>query len=632
MGVLDRLKIAGASKPEGPPAPSDTPPTKRLLSSLGFSGTFSPDVRRIGPPTLPPVGASEDLTRILALPRRARPSLVEQQHMADEMTARLSIENRDCKCASLRKWQSNPCIKKLFPVQGWYLYEAAQCNGALGHVMAGGGKTGIDILLAMAVPNVKRAVLLLPPQLRIQFVRDYELWSQHFRTPNLVGARWFTPGRPTLEMLAYSELSHESCTTWLESNQPDVLIEDEAHNLKNPQSVRGNRFVRYFAETKKEPYSFAHSGTLTTRSPSDYAHLSAICLREGSPLPIDPNTTREWCGALEANTNGPPAPPGELRRLCTPTETARDGFRRRLIETRGVIVTHDNDLEARIVIHARKPPTMPDAVKSALELVRRRSQRPDGEELTEKMDVAKVAKQVSSGFFYRWKYPRGEPESLILEWLRVRKSWNRELAERMEHRSPGMDSPKLLTDAAERSRVGYRGELPVWRAEHWAAWHAIEEKVQPVRETVWISDWLARDAVEYGKEAPSVIWYLSTAWGARVAELGGFELCAEGTDASERIAALDGTRTIVASIKAHGTGKNLQMYSRCLIAHSPTDGWEQLLARHHRHGQTAGVVGVDVYRHTPEAAGPLESARELALYVQTTTGAPQRLLMAEFKK
>ena len=35
--------------------------------------------------------------------------------------------------------------------------------------------------------------------------------------------------------------------------------------------------------------------------------------------------------------------------------------------------------------------------------------------------------QLSAGFFYRWRYPRGEPEVLILDWFRKRQAWNREL-------------------------------------------------------------------------------------------------------------------------------------------------------------------------------------------------------------
>lgn len=152
------------------------------------------------------VGDSEDLERIAALPRRPRPTDEEQATMAAVMTALLRRDNPGCRCASL---SPEPCITDLLPIQGWYLYEASQVHGSLGFVIVGGGKTGIDVLLPMVVPGCGRALLLIPPGLRKQFALDYERWSQHFRTPNLAGAKGgFTPGRPVLDVLAYSELSN----------------------------------------------------------------------------------------------------------------------------------------------------------------------------------------------------------------------------------------------------------------------------------------------------------------------------------------------------------------------------------------------------------------------------------------
>jgi hypothetical protein len=66
---------------------------------------------------------------------------------------------------------------------------------------------------------------------------------------------------------------------------------------------------------------------------------------------------------------------------------------------------------------------MPRVVAEALEAVRESKQRPDGEELVEATDVAACARQVALGFFYRWKFPRGEPVDLIDEWFGLRKVW-----------------------------------------------------------------------------------------------------------------------------------------------------------------------------------------------------------------
>lgn len=594
-------------------------------------------------------GDSADLQRILALPRRVPPTLEEQAEMATEMTARLRRDNARCGCKELRPWAKSPCITSLMPVQGWYLQEASTSGGVLGHVVAGGGKTGIDILLAMVLPwsaedlasGAARVALLIPPSLRAQFRDDFLLWSQHFRVPNLAGGSGpFVPGRPILDVLAYSELSHEKCATWLRANSPKVIIADEAHNLKDKDSVRTGRFLRYFIEAENVAL-FAHSGTLTTRSPDDYGHLSTLALREGSPLPLETSALKEWCDVL-APTNGPPAPIGALRHLCEVGEPVRSGFRRRLVDTRGVITTEDARVAAHLKIIKRDPGPIPPSLEEAL-VYARKGTRPDwlapgsllpageGEELVEQMEVATVARQLAAGFFYRWKYPRGEPEELILKWLKKRGAFSRELRGRLENRTDGMDSPGLLRAAAGRALEGYRGELPVWRSETFAEWQAIEPLVVPEQDTVWLDFFLACDAVAWARESPGVVWYGHTAWGRKVAELGGLPFFGGGEEASELIKQERGDRSIVASIKAHGTGKNLQMFSRALVGNPPSDAgiWEQLLARHHRQGQEATEVKFYVYRHTEEMRSAMDSALEYASYCQETTGKAERLLFAE---
>ena len=623
------------------PPVAEAPPRPSLLARLGLTDKAVPsrhlifEGARFGKKA---ATDSDDLQRIMALPRRQPPDEEAQARMAEVVTALLRRDNHACKCAELRPWAKKPCITKLMPVQGWYLHEAAQAGGILGHIVAGGGKTGIDILLSMVLPwsdedleqGAARAVLLIPPSLRAQFRDDFLLWSQHFKVPNLAGGSLpFVPGRPTLDVLAYSQLSHESCATWLKANKPRVVIADEGHNLKDKNSVRTGRFLRHFIEAD-DVALFVHSGTLTTRSPDDYGHLSALSLRDGSPVPLDTGTLSDWCNVL-APSRGPPAPIGALRHLCNPGESVRSGFRRRLVETLGVITTADAQIATRLVIKGRSPGAVPASVQLALEELRQRQARPDGEELIDSMAVATCARQLAAGFFYRWKYPRGEPESLILEWFRRRQAWHRALRDRLEHRVDLLDSPGLLKDAARRAAEGYEGDLPQWASPAFAPWQEIEPQVLPEQDTVWVDDFLAQDALRWAEEAPGVIWYEHTAWGRKVAELGKLPFYGGGDEASELIKTETGQRSIVASIKAHGTGKNLQMFSRALIGNPPSDAgvWEQLLARHHRTGQDAPTVEFFVYRHTQEMRDAFDSALELAAYCQETTGKAERLLFAE---
>lgn len=609
---------------------------------------------------------SADLARILALPRRPQPDQDQQETMAVEMTSRLALPPGPCECAKLvprppdapAGW--SPCITKLLPIQGWYLYEAAQLRGALGFVKVGDGKTGIDVLLAMVVPGCKRAVLLVPPNLRTQFASDYLAWSQHFKVPNMAGATGMVyPGRPTLDLLAYSELSSPRFATYLKARQPEVVICDEAHCLKDKNSVRTDRFLRYFIELpaeQPEPVAFFHSGSITDDSPDNYGHMAALALREGSPVPLEIGPLAEWCEAVGAHGE---MGPGALKSLCTGRETVRDGFRRRLLETPGIIASASSRLTVKLNVRKREL-AVPKVIASALSYTRAERKRLDGEELKEIEDVIVACRQLASGFFYRWKYPRGEPVDLILKWFSRRQSWNREVRDMLDHRTDYLDSPKYLRDAAIRYYASEVPEaekrLPRWASSTWQAWAEVENLVQPVTETIWVDDFVVRDALRYAAEAPSIVWFQHRALGLKISEVGNLPLYREGNAEPLRLqptAAMlerreglisiddwkggdiadnwirteDGSRSIACSIKAHGTGKNLAMFKRCLVTNPPVKGWEQLLGRLHRTRQLSDVEA-QVYRHTREVRDALDDAINLSRYVFETTGKAEKLVDA----
>jgi len=580
-----------------------------------------------------PVSDSDELQRVLALPRRPIPSDTEQLRMAAVMTARLRRDNPVCRCAELRPGVMNPCITHLLPIQGWYLYEAAETGGAVGHIEAGGGKTGINFLLPMVFTDCKRAVLLIEAKLMKQTLNDYDLWRQHFTLPNLAGGPPpFVPNRPTLEVLTYSKLSHESTTTYLMEARPNLIIADEGHNLKDPFGVRGGRFLYYYDEAERKGQRArlcTHSGTLAKRSIMDYVHLNALALGQLSPTPLDPGVAKEWAGCLDPlrPIEGPPTPPGALMKLTTEGESVRAGYCRRLIETEGVITTEAASLPVKLVLRARKPKSMPEALRKAVARARREKETPGDEPLEDPAEIAACCSQLVCGFYYRTTFPRGESEELILSWYAARKKWHREVRERMEaDRMPMLDSPELLQRAAERAASGYAGPLPVWHSRNWEEWRDIQTHVVPVQETVWLDDYLVEDAMQWARDnGPGCIWYSHVAFAKRLAELSRFPLYDGGThpESEER-----GDRTILCSIDAHATGKNMQQFCRALIA-NPQGQWEQLLARHHRAGQAQTVVTVDLYTHTSEFTAPLEYAVEEARFTYESTRKNERLLYAE---
>ena len=143
---------------------------------------------------------------------------------------------------------------------------------------------------------------------------------------------------------------------------------------------------------------------------------------------------------------------------------------------------------------------------------------------------------------------------------------------------------------------------------------------------MWVDDFMVMDAVAWARVSPGIIWFDHVAFGHRVAELGRFPYYGGGNEASRAILGEYGKRTIVASIAAHGTGKNLQVFNRNLITTMPAnDGvMEQLVGRTHRQGQLKDVT-VDFYSHTKEEIDALVSARSQADYVRQTTGALHKL-------
>jgi hypothetical protein len=624
---------------------------------------------------------SDDLTRILALPRRTPPDEATQAKMAEEMTEllRLDRQGKPCDCARLRPEVvargENPCITSFRSLQGWYLWESREVGGAAGFIPVGGGKTGLDIMVPMVVPGTKRAVLMIRPGEVKQLMSDWRVWGQHFKVPNIAGGTGpHVPGRPVLEVFPYSMAQRPENAFWwrarAEQGGVDLVIADECQRLKNRKASSTHRFLKHFAAHPETKF-FTHSASFTTREVEDFCHLLAVALRESSPMPLSPSVVEQWGEYLNPSLTGAPADPGALRKLCRDeSEDLDKAVHRRIIETRGVISTADVSVKVGVTYRAMPHPAIPPAITEALNKVRREEKRPDGETLFDAMEVATVAMQVACGFYYFWRFPTGhvkdfegrpveddEKRKFIIDrWYAARKDWHWELREELKSRREGLDSPKLLRDAAERDLAGLpsRKDAPTWDSDTFAAWKRIEACVEPVPAVQWIDDYLARESAAWAKKQVGIVWYRFSAFGRRVAELTGLPRYGEKAakvynlnptpamlKAREGKMALGdwedtpgdwiqvelGERSIIASLASMGTGRNLQSFHRQLWPTPPADGaaWEQGVGRCHRYGQNKDVT-VDVFRHTREHTDAFEKACRFAEYQQVITGNPQKLL------
>ncbi len=557
-----------------------------------------------------PVAFSEDLARILAIPRR--PLNIEDPLAAQLWTKHLRRERPEgCDCDA--RWgvygpdgkviPGSGCITSFNPTQGWALEEAMD-HGLAGNIGVGHGKTSITIFAPWTRPDVKTATLLIPSGAKRQFLeRDFPQWSAHFKTPNLAGSSQFwKDGRPILKIITYSELSLPKNSDILTRHGvPDMLILDESQNAKDRKGPRWQRIERAIEAGIK--YFLFMSGSPTDKSIKEYAHHAAQALGSNSPLPLHPPTLDEWSTALDASAKR--APMGALARLCAEGEGVQDGFARRLSDTAGVVITTGASVRCALEITAIKAPPVPSELLGMIEGTRN-GRRPDGEISLEAMTSSRWARQMAAGFFSYWNFPRKEPDALITEWFEKRKAYHKEGREKLKYSREFLDSPLLLWNAAARWHDGYKAEhqtipphstkgpMPVWPSEHFLEWREIRDKVHHETKYKWVSDYLVDQCAAWASKNVGIIWVEHKDFGARLAEKAGIPFYDGGGKNPELEE--KGGRPIVCSIKANGTAKNLQhLYHKNLFPNpmSTNKDWEQCLDSKTEILTAAGWRGID---------------------------------------
>lgn len=511
------------------------------------------------------------------------------------------------------KYRSPTGSWSLRPIQSSGLWHAEQTGGLIGPVGVGGGKGLLTMLLPHAM-NAKRPLLLLPANLLETFHMEYRKFKPHFRLAS------------HLKVLTYSALSVASGADFLNRYQPDLIIGDEAHNLRHPESTRTKRLLRYaraFPETK---HCYL-SGTLTKRGLRDYAHLAELALGPNAPLPLDLGELLAWANCVDADGRptdgdwgvfGPALLPAW--RGYDPDErpvAARSAYMQRFRASCGVVASDESDLGVGLYFN-ELPLVEPESIREARLDLRDTWCRPDGEELVDALQVFRVESQMSSGFYYVWDWPLGIVDE---EWMEKRASWHKAVRRLLKRNDPQYDSPMRVALGIAR---GTLEDADATRA--YEDWQGVKGRPRPPTKTMWLSDFLVRWAGEWALERLSrkeqgLIWYEHVALGAALAELG-LPVYGPGRDpqtAREPV--------ICVSIAAHGTGKNLQKFSRSLVLNWPASGTtvEQLVGRTHRPGQLADDVQVDYPAHTPQARNALRRSRIDAQYIEATMDTKQKV-------
>lgn len=558
------------------------------------------------------VQVTPDLRRVVALPRRTWTE-ADAVALAEQLTPLLSTSTG---------------TMTLRPIQAMALCEAAQGAGLLGSLYAGCGKTLLS-LLAPYVLDAKRPLLLVPAKLGAKTQREQAELVKHWRIPNFI------------RIVSYEILGRVQSAELLERYQPDLIIADECHRLKNPRAAVTRRVMRFLASAPAR--LLVMSGTIISRSITDYAHLLRRALGpDAAPVPKSGSETDEWSDALDEKPGAETrVGTGALVFLCDPKEAellkteplaaCRRAFRRRLVETRGVVATTESYVGCSLSI-APLVPRMSTATDEAFRTLRSQWQLPDGQPLAQGLDMVRHARELALGFFYLWDPAAPKP------WMRARQRWFAACRHILGTNRRNLDSPLEVANAVDAGLYPHAVQLSsgdsVKPTEALEAWRAIRESFRPNTVPVWIDQSALVACEQWAKGGPGVIWAEHVAFAEELSHRTGFAYHgAEGLDARGRaIESASSREVVIASVASNSEGRNLQkLWSRNLVTSPPKLGkvWEQLLARTHRDGQTADEVSFDVLMTCREHADSFEQARADARFVEDIQGQGQRLLYAD---
>lgn len=544
-----------------------------------------------------PVGAvsrDAEFRRIEALPRRIKPVAD-----VDGLTHYLRTSDGTM---SLRDNQAE-CLTDLYDFRGLF-----------GMQGTGAGKSIISLLAPMlphptdfSRPWVERPMLLVPASLKHKTeAQDIPLYRTHWRM------------HPNLRVVSNQLLQTLNNKDLLRRYMPDMIVLDEAHEYRNPKAARTKRLLSYLRDYP-DTVLVVLSGTLTKRSIRDYWHLLRHALPRQCPLPLQWPTLIEWSEALDEDVpDGRRRTAGALSLFCSTGENTRQGFRRRLTETPGVVATKESSCDASLNILQRPTPVVPAPVVAAFAQMRQTAVTPSGDVLTDRINIWRRCKELSYGFFYRWVWP-GPGNDPDVEWLERRKEWRKFVRTTLENNRRGIDSELGVAQACLQG---------LYDRTVYDAWVAVKGRwnPHPPREAVWVSDYLVRDAAVWLEdEQPGIVWVEHQAVGAKLEQISGKPYFGANDD---RIVTYAGP--CIASLQAHGKGHNLQRYTRNLMLSCPSGGdtWEQVIARSHRFGQTADEIDIEVYLHCKELRDSFDNARRDARYIQDSTGQEQKLNLA----
>lgn len=546
------------------------------------------------------ISRTAEFERIRDLPRRKWEDLDLQQ-----LTKHLNAEIK-----------TPEGIMTLRHIQTAALSEFHDYEGLFGSIGVGHGKSLI-CYLAPTLVNAQRPLLLVPAKLKEKTERELKEYGKHFKVTN------------NFKIMSYELLSRPRGIREFAELNPDLIIADECHKLKNTKAAC-TRLVKRYLKSFPETKMIAVSGTITRKSLMDYQHILDWCLKETMPLPKGWREVTDWSLALDQSIRWDfeRLQPGVLSQFNTEQEKqdilkepkktleiTREGYRRRLTETAGVIATSDkfvgSSLSIKSTIYEQD-----DITNEMFHKLRDTWCTPDGADIMDAASFWRHCREISCGFFYRWKYPAPK------EWLSVRKDWAKFVRSTISNNRRGIDTEAQVAMAVTN------GE---YNAPEYAAWVAIRDSFTPETEAIWHSLKFVEYCKKWLQDNAGLLWVDHREFGNKLSEISGIPYYREmGKNATGELIEL-AKGPVIASIQANSEGRNLQQWSNNFIASCPPSAstLEQLIGRTHRSGQESDEVSVEIVLGCRENWDGLNNALEQAKYIESTTGSPQKIIYAD---
>lgn len=447
-----------------------------------------------------------------------------------------------------------------------------------------------------------------------------------------------------LYVYTHSLLSSRDAEHNLREIDPGLIIIDECQRVKDKSAARTRRLTRYLHDRmlRKMPCEVvALSGTITTKSIKDYRHLCVAALGLKAPMPLGEIMANEWAAILDAPASsgweddkqpagtggsGPLLPLVHWAMRTFPREPIgenvhgfRRAFRLRLDHSAGVTSSGDAAIGTTLIM-TNRPVEHPEhftgwpMLQKLIKQVCDEWKTPNGDEIEHQINTWKWLYELSAGFYNQLTWPSNE---LMATRARISQDQAAEImgktllhhaagqAYRKELRRwlgekhiPGVDTPMLV--GSDMARNGAKN-VGTGLYDYWRYWKSLDFEHRPERDrtAVRVCDFKIHAAVKWACEIPhgtgAIIWVFNEEMGKWVYEA----LVASGVQAMHcpagehaNAAILDhGNKhlKVVASLTAHGTGKNLQHFQHQYFVQWPRAAGhaEQCLGRTHRSGQEA---------------------------------------------